>query len=42
VVLAPMTFPGGLYGANRATFIVERGVPRPTGDPGHSTVLTYE
>jgi hypothetical protein len=42
VVLAPMTFPGGLHGANRATFIVQRGVPRPTGDPGHSTVLTYE
>jgi hypothetical protein len=42
VVLAPMTYPGGLHGANRATFIVERGAPRPTGDPGHSTVLTYE
>jgi hypothetical protein len=42
VVVAPITFPGGLYGAHAATFIVERGVPRPSGDPGHSTVLTYE
>jgi len=42
VVLAPITFPAGLTGAHRATFIVQRGVARPTGNPGHSTILTYE
>ena len=42
VVLAPMTFPSGLNGAHRVTFIVARGVQRPTGNPGHSTILTYE
>lgn len=38
VVLKPMRFPGGLYGAHAVTFIVERGVPRPQGEPGHSAV----
>ncbi len=39
VVLAPMRFPAGLHGAHSATFIVMHGVPRPEGDPGHSSVL---
>ncbi len=39
VVTREMTFPEGLYGANSATFIVPRNVPRPYGNPGHSTVL---
>lgn len=38
VVLKPMRFPGGLHGAHAVTFIVERGVPRPQGEPGHSAV----
>lgn len=38
VVLKPMRFPAGLYGAHAVTFIVERGVPRPQGEPGHSAV----
>lgn len=42
VVVGPMAFPGGLHGAHRATFIVARGVPRPTGDPGHSIVFAFE
>lgn len=39
VVLGEMTFPARLTGAHSATFIVPRGVPRPYGDPGHSTLL---
>ncbi|MEZ5566646.1 MAG: DUF2339 domain-containing protein [Gammaproteobacteria bacterium] len=39
VVTREMTFPEGLYGANSATFIVPRNVPRPYGNPGHSRVL---
>lgn len=41
VVLKAMRLPAGLYGANSATFIVPKGVPRPTGDPGHSQILDY-
>ena len=39
VVLKPFAFPAGLYGGNLATFLVPKGVPRPTGNPGHSTVV---
>ena len=39
VVVREMTFPPRLGGANAVTFIVPRNVPRPFGDPGHSTVL---
>jgi hypothetical protein len=39
VVQGAMTFPDGLHGAHAATFIVPRGVARPTGDPGHSQVF---
>lgn len=38
VVLGQMTFPAGLYGANAAVFYVPRGIPRPTGNSGHSTI----
>lgn len=41
VVLKAYTFPPGLYGANSATFFVPRGVPRPTGQMGHSTVYDF-
>lgn len=41
VVLRPMQLPAGLYGAHSATFIVPRGVQRPTGNPGHSRVLDH-
>lgn len=39
VVLRPFQIPAGLYGAHSATFFVARGVPLPTGNPGHSRVL---
>ncbi len=41
VVLKAYTFPPGLYGANSATFFVPRGVPRPTGQMGHSTLYDF-
>ena len=42
VVLRPFQIPAGLYGGNSATFIVARGVPAPTGNPGHSRILDLD
>jgi hypothetical protein len=39
MVLKEFVFPAGLYGGNLAYFVVPRGVPTPTGNPGHSTVV---
>jgi hypothetical protein len=41
VVLKAYTLPAGLYGANSATFFVPIGVPRPTGERGHSTIYDF-
>jgi len=41
VVVRPMRVPAGLHGAHAATFIVPRGVQRPTGDLGHSRILDW-
>ncbi|MDW2980438.1 MAG: hypothetical protein WBG81_03080 [Rhodanobacter sp.] len=41
VVLKAYTLPAGLYGANSATFFVPKGVPRPTGPMGHSTLYDF-
>lgn len=38
VVIKPMRYPAGLYGAHSVTFLVAAGVPRPEGNPGHSRV----
>jgi hypothetical protein len=38
VVMGDFTFPSGLYGAHSVTFLVPPGVPRPRGNPGHSSV----
>ena len=38
VVIKPMRYPSGLYGAHSVTFLVATGVPRPEGNPGHSRV----
>ncbi|MBW8722574.1 MAG: hypothetical protein JF626_12105, partial [Polaromonas sp.] len=38
VVIKPMRYPAGLYGAHSVTFLVAAGVPRPEGNPGHSPV----
>jgi hypothetical protein len=39
LVLKKFAFPAGLYGGNLAYFVVPKGVPMPTGNPGHSTVV---
>lgn len=41
VVLRPMEFPDGLYGAHSAVFFVPKGTERPRGEPGHSTVYDF-
>ena len=41
VVLKPWTFPAGLYGGNSITVFVEKGVPLPEGNPGHSEVYDF-
>ena len=41
VVLREFVYPAGLFGANRATFYVPKGVPLPTGNWGHSIVYDF-
>lgn len=41
VVLKPFVYPSGLYGGNSATFLIPKGVQRPTGNPGHSAVYDF-
>ena len=41
VVLKAFEFSAGLYGAHSASFYVLKGVPRPTGQPGHSDVYDF-
>jgi hypothetical protein len=41
VVLRAFTYPAGLFGSNSGTFFIPKGVPKPTGDPGHSTVYDF-
>jgi hypothetical protein len=41
VVLKAYTLPKGLYGTHAATFFVPKGIPRPSGDPGHSTIYDF-
>ncbi len=41
VVLRPMKFPDGLYGAHSAVFFVLKGTQRPRGEPGHSTIYDF-
>ena len=38
MILKPFTFPARLSGDDSATFYLAKGVPRPTGDPGHSAL----
>lgn len=41
VVLKAFTLPEGLYGAHSGTFFVPKGVPRPRGSLGHSTLYDF-
>jgi hypothetical protein len=39
VVLKPFVYPAGLFGGNMSEFIIPKGVPTPSGNAGHSTVV---
>lgn len=39
VLLGPITYPYGLYGANRGQFILPDGVAEPDGEIGHSELI---
>jgi len=39
VVLKSFVYPAGLYGGNMSEFIIPKGVPTPSGNAGHSTVV---
>jgi hypothetical protein len=41
VVLKKFTYPAGLYGAHSVIFFIEKGVPKPDGNPGHSVVYDF-
>jgi hypothetical protein len=41
-VEAPIDLGGPLYGPRAVTLLVPRGIPRPTGDPGHSEILDMD
>lgn len=41
VVLKSFTYPSGLYGGNSATFLIPKGVPKPEGNSGHSSVYDF-
>lgn len=41
VVLKSFTYPAGLYGGNSATFIIPKGISRPSGNPVHSAVYDF-
>lgn len=41
VVLKPFVYPAGLYGAHSATFLIPKGVPKPEGNAGHSSVYDF-
>ncbi len=41
VVLKEFTYPAGLYGAHMSLFYIPKGVPTPSGNPGHSAVYNF-
>ncbi len=41
VVLKRFTYPSGLYGGNLATFLIPKGMTKPEGNPGHSSVYDF-
>jgi len=41
VILKKITIPAGLYGGNAATFFLEKGVPYPDGNLGHSALYDF-
>lgn len=41
VVLKQFIYPAGLYGEASSTFFIPKGVPLPTGNPGHSNIYDF-
>ncbi|MBI3672727.1 MAG: hypothetical protein HY245_04770 [Rhizobiales bacterium] len=41
-ILGKMRYPAGLAGAHSVRFALAKGVPAPSGDPGHSCVVSEE
>lgn len=41
VILKKITIPAGLFGGNLATFFLEKGVPYPAGNLGHSRLYDF-
>lgn len=41
VILKPFVIPEGLYGGHSASFFLEKGVPAPTGNLGHSALFDF-
>mgnify|MGYP003385461816 CR=1 FL=1 len=41
VVLKEFRYPSGLWGGNSGTFFIPKGIPNPTGNPGHSSVYDF-
>jgi len=42
VVLKNYRYPGGLFGSNSAVFFIPKGVPKPSGSAGHSTIYDFD
>jgi hypothetical protein len=42
MILKPFAFPEGMTGADGATFILPKGMPKPSGDAGHNVVLKMD
>lgn len=41
IVLKPFTYPAGLNGGHSATFLIPKGSPKPSGNPGHSAIYDF-
>jgi len=41
VVLKKFIYPSGLYGEASSTFFIPKGIPQPTGNPGHSNIYDF-
>jgi hypothetical protein len=39
VIQRDLEIPGDLYGAHAVIFVLDKGVPYPRGDAGHSVIL---
>jgi len=42
MILKPFAYPEGMSGAARVNFILPEGMPMPTGNPGHNSILKMD